>query len=279
MIYFDYLEKLMRSARRPSEGKPLDRHRGLGPIAWGPNMHNARLFKRSDDEYEVKLHRNTIAKISRVNNAALITVHSVDAWPTTTTAERLASVFEAPVYKRDNRLRMYNFANVTSSPDKITPLADGMQILAAKGRLYCINPEIAYDTGKRYVGDKDKAKEIKRWLNDAKKLLMLQAKMGILTWAEAYAAMEAGKGRTLTCYSQPIDQGVINEMLAWYGYRVGTWKVTRWASSGATIDESDVKAMLSYIKDRLYHDLHVYRKDTIDFASHFTKVDINELSK
>jgi hypothetical protein len=279
MIHFDYLEKLMRSARRPSEGKPLDRERGIGPIASGHNMHNARLYKHGDDEYEVKLHRNRIATIKKVGNAALITVDSVDGWPTSTTAERLASVLGATVYKRDNKLRVWGLKNMTSSPDKIPPLADGMQILSTKNGLYCVNPELMTDTGKRYVGDKDKAKEIKRWLNDAKKLLMVQAKMGILTWPEVYAAMEAGKGRTLTCYGKPIDQEVITELTAWYGFHVGGGRVVRWAQHNVPMQEHDVKALLRTIKDRLYHNLGVYRRDTIDFVSHFTKVDINELSK
>lgn len=279
MIHFDYLERLMRSARRPSEGKPLARERGLGPIARGHNMHNARLYKNSDDEYVVKLHRNPIATIRRVGNAALITVDSVDGWPTTTTAERLCSVLGTTVYKRDHKLRIWGLKNMTSSPDKIPPLADGMKILSTKNGLYCVNPELMNDTGKRYVGDKDKAKEVKRWLNEAKKLLMVQSKMGVLTWAEAYAAMEAGKGRVPTFYGKPIDQEVINEMLAWYGFQLGSWRIMRWANNNAMVDEAHVKSMLGTLKDRLYHELGVYRRDTIDFASHFSAVDIDTLSK
>jgi hypothetical protein len=278
MINFDVMRRLMKSARRPIEGKPLNKERSLGVTARGRNMHNARLFKHSDDEYSVELYRHTIATITKINNAALVTVDSVDSWPTGTTAERLTSILGTTVLKRDNKLRVWGLKNMTTAPQKFPPLANGMSFLVTKNGLYCVNPELMSDTGRRYVGDKAKAKEIKRWLNETKKLMTVQAKMGLLTWTEAYDSMEAGKGRTFTCYGKPVDQDVVNEVLAWFGFQIGSWRVADWAKKGRTIDEDYVKTMCTRLKERLYRDLGVYTKDTIDFASCFSKVDIHELS-
>lgn len=279
MIHFDYLDKLMQSARRPALGKPLDKHRGIGRIAWGANMRNCRLFKHSDDEYRVELHSHRIATIKKVGDAALIAVDSVDSWPTSTTAERLAGIFYRPVYKRDNQLRVARITNLTGAPEALPPLADGMQFLQTANDFYCLNPELMIDHTKRYVGDKDTAKHVKQWLNKVKKFMLVQVKLGILPWSEVYEAMEAGHGRSkLPEVGSEINQELIRDLTAWYGYTQGGWRVQRWAQNGASLGEHDVKSLLNKAKDNLYHSMSIYRRDKIDFASHFSKVDVNALA-
>jgi hypothetical protein len=275
MINFDYLDKLMKSARRPALGKPLDKQRGIGRIAWGGNMRNCRLFKHSDDEYRIELHRHRIATIKKLGNAALITVDSVDSWPTPTTADRLSGIFYKPVYKRDNQLRMSSFVNTTGAAPVIPPLADGMRFVQTTNGLYCLDPDKMIDHTKQYVGDKDTAAVIKRWLREVKKHLTVQVKLGVLSWSEIYDAMQEGHGRSKLPEMGEINQELIRDLTAWYGFTVGGWRVQRWAQNGVNLGEHDVKALLNKVKEVLYHNMSVYRRDKIDFTQYFTPVNIN----
>jgi hypothetical protein len=276
MINFDYLDRLMQSARRPALGKPLDKHRGIGRIAWGGNMRNCRLFKHSDDEYRIELHRHRIATIRRLGNAALITIDSVESWPTPTTADRLSGIFYTPVYKRDNQLRMTRFVNMTGAAPVIPPLADGMRFVQTTNGLYCVDPDKMIDHSKRYVGDKDAAKQVKQWLNKVKKHLMVQVKLGILPWSEIYDAMQEGHGRSkLPEVGSEINQELIRDLTAWYGYTQGGWRVQRWAQNSVSLGEHDVKSLLNKVKDNMYHSMSIYRRDKIDFTQYFSPVNIN----
>ena len=71
MIDFELLNRLMRIARNPSAGKPLDKVRRLtkgDTYSWCHEMRSCRLFKVNDTNWRVTLHDNTIATITELDD-------------------------------------------------------------------------------------------------------------------------------------------------------------------------------------------------------------------
>jgi hypothetical protein len=105
---------------------------------------------------------------------------------------------------------------------------------------------------------------------------MVQVKLGVLSWSEIYEAMEAGHGRSkLPEVGAEVNQELIRDLTAWYGFTQGAWRIQRWAQNGVSLGEHDVKSLLNKVKDNMYHSRSIYRRNKIDFAQYFAPVNIN----
>lgn len=264
MIRLDYLERLMTTARRPSEGKPLDAHKGIGPIARGNNMRHTRLF-RVGDGYEVRLHRHTIARINAHPEGVLIELDSVDEWPTNTTAARLEGVLQWGVYRRQNKLRFHGFTNVKTTMGAPPPLTNKLRVLQSSltGKLTCLNPELMVDYSNPYVGDKATALDIRRWVSKLKKYMTLQVKLGVLDWSQA--DLECRDLKKL--YGQEIDEAVMTQAFGWFGHHKGSWNVSRWAARNVPMNAAEVNNMALSVRKALYKANGVIHRDVITFTS------------
>lgn len=190
-IMFDQhrLNSLMATARDPSAGKPLDkRAAGYGHA----NMRNTRLFKVDDNLFYVELYRNRIATIEFLpDSIQRVTVHNVDAWATTITAERLSSIMGTTIRKSKNYLRfsprfLPAGASEFSRVVKQWPaLADRMTFTSSKGSEWtCDNPERIPGDAK-YTVNREKSKPIIANFRKLDKLAIPMLKLGaISSWAQ-----------------------------------------------------------------------------------------------
>lgn len=159
---------LLSSAKSPANGKPLDKVTLLnrkGFVLGGCLMRNARLYRDSDDKWRVTYHNNLIAEIDTSNDYTLVTMHSVNSWPTVSTAERLTSILGYRV--RVSRRRLWLLESTTPRTRKCTPLWDGAVIrLEPKKLPTIVNWEAIYIDKTRV--NRDKAKPFNDYLRKLK---------------------------------------------------------------------------------------------------------------
>lgn len=140
MIDFNKLRTLMSKARSASAGKPLDNVKTLSSpsMRQGDNMNNTRLFMRSDKDWSVQLHNNTIAVIQDLDGASRVTLWNIDEFCTNTTAARVGSVLGGPVWRQDGQMwtTVYN----TGFAQRI-PIFSGAKLISTHGRWCIENPE------------------------------------------------------------------------------------------------------------------------------------------
>ena len=162
------LIRLLSSAKSPAKGKPLGEYTLLnlkGRVTRGRAMRNARLYRDSDDKWRVTCHNNLIAEIDTSNDYTLVTIHSVNRWPTVTTAERLTSIlgYHVCVSKR----RLWLFESTTPKTCKYVPLWDGAVIrLEPEKPPTIVNREGIYIDKTRV--NRDKAKPFNDYLRKLK---------------------------------------------------------------------------------------------------------------
>lgn len=162
------LIRLLSSAKSPANGKPLDKFTLLNRkdrVLRGYRMRNARLYRDSDDKWRVTYHNNLIAEIDTSNEYTLVTIHSVNSWPTVTTAARLTSILGDCV--RVSRRRLWLFESTTPKTRKYVPLWDGAVIrLEPKKLPTIVNREAIYIDKTRV--NRDKAKPFNDYLRKLK---------------------------------------------------------------------------------------------------------------
>ena len=275
-LSIEYMHRLMKTARRPTEGKPLDKIRGLNFTAHGHNMRNTRLFHMGGDHFQVRTWRNVIANIvGQPDGDVLITTYNTQNWCTNTTAERLCSVLGVPVYRRSNAIRCGGFANFKWGDDQrfMPPLFEGQKILQRGTQLFCLNPEIMNDQSPKRIGDKPKAREITKWVRGLKKHMTLLAKLEALTWADVTdASLTASRYSDLT-YGEEITHDTVVESLQLYmSEKLGLYQYHRLQKS-PRINTDKVDDICKYVRLSMYHANDVYVRDTLTYDQYFTKVE------
>lgn len=162
------LIRLLSSAKSPANGKPLGKCTMLnrtGLVTRGHYMRNARLYRDSDGKWRVTYHNNLIAEIDTSNDYTLVTIHSVNSWPTVSTAERLTSILGDRV--RVSNRRLWLFESTTRKTYKYVPLWDGAVIRLEPNKLPTIvNREGIYIDKTRV--NRDKAKPFNDYLRKLK---------------------------------------------------------------------------------------------------------------
>lgn len=162
------LIRLLSSAKSPANGKPLDKFTLLnrkGRATRGHTMRNARLYRDSDDKWRVTYHNNLIAEIDTSNDYTLVTIHSVNRWPTVSTAARLSSILGDRVCA--SKRRLWLFESTTPKTYKYVPLWDGAVIRLEPMKLPTIvNREGIYIDKTRV--NRDKAKPFNDYLRKLK---------------------------------------------------------------------------------------------------------------
>ena len=162
------LIRLLSSAKSPASGKPLDKFTLLnreGRAMRGRTMRNARLYRDSDDKWRVTFHNNLIAEIDTSNDHTLVTIHSVNSWPTASTAARLSSIIGDHVCA--SKRRLWLIESTTRKTYKRVPLWDGAVIrLEPKKPPTIVNREGIYIDKTRV--DRDKAKPFNDYLRKLK---------------------------------------------------------------------------------------------------------------
>ena len=162
------LIRLLSSAKSPASGKPLDKFTLLnrkGCVTRGRTMRNARLYRDSDDKWLVTFHNNLIAEIDTSNDYTLVTIHSVNSWPTASTAERLSSIIGDHVCA--SKRRLWLFESTTPKTYKDVPLWDGAVIrLEPKKLPTIVNREGIYIDKTRV--NRDKAEPFNDYLRKLK---------------------------------------------------------------------------------------------------------------
>jgi hypothetical protein len=275
-LSIEYMHRLMKSARRPSEGKPLDRIRGLNFTARGHNMRNTRLFHMGGDHFQVRTWRNVIANIvGQPDGDVLITTYNTQNWCTNTTAERLCSVLGVPVYRRSNAIRCGGFDNFTWGDDQrfMPPLFEGQKILQRGAQLFCLNPEIMNDQSPKRVGDMPKAREITKWVRGLKKHMTLLAKLDALTWADVTdAPLTASRYSDLTYGEEITHDTVVNSLQLYMSEKLGLYQYNRLQKS-PRINTDKVDDICKYVRLSMYHANDVYVRDTLTYDQYFTKVE------
>ena len=273
MIDFDMLDKLIASARDRHKGKPLDTVRSLhGGLRRGSLMRNCRLYKVNDTNWEVTLHDNTIARIVRRDDGtANVTVHSVRAWPTVTTAERLTSVLGVGVWKHDNKLRVY-VRNYIGGRRAIPPMVDGQEFHIGPAGVVCMNPEIITEWRTRIL--KEPSKPVLAYLRKVKKLATVYIKLGSPMYSDLTPYVH--EPLKLDIETAP-DMEVVMRITAVGAYkRMGLWRVKDYAEHGLPISEDvatgNFEMGLRYAKDMLYSQHGVYERYTHSFADQFEDV-------
>jgi len=252
-LSIEYMHRLMKTARRPTEGKPLDKIRGLNFTAHGHNMRN----------------------VGQPDGDVLITTYNTQNWCTNTTAERLCSVLGVPVYRRSNAIRCGGFANFKWGDDQrfMPPLFEGQKILQRGTQLFCLNPEIMNDQSPKRIGDMPKAREITKWVRGLKKHMTLLAKLEALTWADVTdAPLTASRYSDLTYGEEITHDTVVNSLQLYMSEKLGLYQYNRLQKS-PRINTDKVADICKYVRLSLYHANDVYIRDTLTYDKYFTKVE------
>lgn len=286
MIDFDMLERVYETARNKAAGKPLDHiHTLHTKSSVYPNraalMRNCRLFKTNDTNWRVTLHGNTIAHITRMDDGtAMVTIHSVNNWPTVTTSERLRSVLGVSVWKRHRKLRA-NFINVThAAPDSRTypPLVDGQTFHITRLGTICTNPYVVKEQRTRVVDEV--AKPVRSYLREVKKLGDVLARLEAVTFQDIEALRLATPSRTDVPLPMGLDTEVSTELLTLVLAKGAILRRAPWwlrskarANDRCTSNElrEFLESGLRHYKDTLYSHHKVYEQYDYTFDGHFTE--------
>ena len=275
-LSIEYMHRLMKTARRPTEGKPLDQVRGLNFTAHGHNMRNTRLFHMGGDHFQVRTWRNTIANIvGQPEGDVLITIHNTQSWCTNTTAERISGVLGVPVYRRANNIRCSGFANFTWGDDQrhMPPLFEGQKILQRGSKLFCLNPEIMNDQAPKRVGNKDKAREITKWVRGLKKHMTLLAKLDALTWADVPESRLTTNHFSDLHYGEEVKHDTVVKALQLYmTEKLGLYQYHR-MQKNPHINADLAGDICKYVRLSLYETNDVYIRETLTYDKYFTKVE------
>jgi hypothetical protein len=275
-LSIEYMHRLMKTARRPTEGKPLDQVRGLNFMAHGHNMRNTRLFHMGGDHFQVRTWRNTIANIvGQPDGDVLITIHNTQSWCTNTTAERISGVLGVPVYRRANNIRCSGFSNFTWGDDQrhMPPLFEGQKILQRGAQLFCLNPEIMNDQAPKRVGNKDKAREITKWVRGLKKHMTLLAKLDALTWADVTEnSLTAHRFNDLHYGEEVTHDTVVKALQLYMTEKLGLYQYHR-KQKNPHIPADLAGDICKYVRLSLYEANGVYVRDTLTYDKYFTKVE------
>jgi hypothetical protein len=275
-LSIEYMHRLMKTARRPTEGKPLDQVRGLNFMAHGHNMRNTRLFHMGGDHFQVRTWRNTIANIvGQPEGDVLITIHNTQSWCTNTTAERISGVLGVPVYRRANNIRCSGFSNFTWGDDQrhMPPLFEGQKILQRGAQLFCLNPEIMNDQAPQRVGNKDKAREITKWVRGLKKHMTLLAKLDALTWADVTDnALTAHRFNDLHYGEEITHDTVVKALQVYMTDKLGLYQYHR-MQKNPRINADLAGDICKYVRLSLYEANGIYVRDTLTYDKYFTKVE------
>jgi hypothetical protein len=275
-LSIEYMRRLMKTARRPTDGKPLDTIRGLTFTAHGHNMRNTRLFHLGGDHFQVRTWGNTIANIvGQPDGDVLITIHNTQNWCTNTTAERISGVLGVPVYRRSNNIRCSGFANFTWGDDQrhMPPLFESQKILQRGAKLFCLNPEIMNDQAPRRIGDKPKAREITKWVRGLKKHMTLLAKLDALTWADVTEnALTAHRFNDLHYGEEVTHDTVVKALQMYMSEKIGLYQYHR-MQKNPHINADLAGNICKYVRLSLYEANGVYVRDTLTYDKYFTKVE------
>lgn len=262
------LIRLLSSAKSPANGKPLDKVTLLnrkGHATRGHTMRNARLYRDSDDKWRVTYHNNLIAKIDTSNDYTLVTIHSVNRWPTVSTAERLSSILGGHV--RASKRRLWLYESTTPKTYEDVPLWDGAVIRLEPEKLPTIvNREGIYIDKTRV--NRDKAKPFNDYLRKLKAVATAVVRVSEPNHADvvAHAAEKyVWRGRVAFLemkfkHMPEPDYEVVMDLLN-VGYR---YSRESWPSSQQMLNTGlrRVRGYLFslhnvYYKERVYEDGHV----------------------
>ena len=289
MIDFDMLERVYETARNKAAGKPLDHIRTLHTASSVRSnrvamMRNCKLFKTNDTNWRVTLHDNTIARITRMDDGtAMVTIHSVNNWPTITTSERLCSVLGVSVWKHDHKLRA-NFRNVThAAPDSRSyrtypPLVDGQTFHITRYGTFCTNPEVVKEQRTRVVDEA--AKPVRSYLREVKKLGDVLARLEAVTFQDIEATRLAAPSRNDVPLLMGLDTEVSTELLTLVLAKGAIMQRAPWwlrskalANDRCKSNELQefLKSGLRHYKDTLYSHHKVYEQYDYTFDGHFTE--------
>ena len=254
------LIRLLSSAKSPANGKPLDKYTLLnrkGRALNGFAMRNARLYRDSDDKWWVTFHNNLIAEIDTSNDYTLVTIHSVNRWPTVSTAERLSSILGDRV--RVSKHRLWLFESTTPKTYKYVPLWDGAVIrLEPKKLPTIVNREGIYIDKTRV--NRDEAKPLNDYLRKLKAVATAVVRVSEPNHDDV-SARAVGKygwqGRTafLEMTFKPMpepDYEVVMDLLH-VGYRHSS---ESWPNSQQMLNTG-----LRQVKDYLFSLYNVYYKE------------------
>ena len=278
MIDFAQLNKLIRSARSPSAGKPLDNVEALNRHhRRHSGMRSCRLFQVNDTDWRIELHGNTIARISQqADGTAIVSIHNVEDWPTMTTAERVGSVLGRDVWKQDNKLRG-RFDNVTHIKEgrsfrQFPPLMNGQKFHITDKGVFCINPEIVTEQRTRVL--KEPSKPVLAYLRKIKQLGVVLARVEAVQYRDLL--FPNGPKLPIDSYDVEVDSTLaLRVMAVGAAKQEAYWRLNSMVERGVPMTSSRALAYLEgglrHYKDNLYAHHGVYEKYTHSFANHFTE--------
>lgn len=269
MINFDKMRSLMRTARNKCDGKPLDGVFSLNKLyRRGDNMRNARLFNPAPDKWRVELHGNVIAYITELpKGEAMVTIKSVNDWPSRTTSNRLFSLLGRVVYSRDRKLRCIGISNLTGAANakrNPPPLVDGQTFLINREGMWCTNPEVVTEQRQRVIPER--SKPINAWITSARKIGTVTARIGGYTYEETKHRPDHPIYKLMELDASEAALELVT---------IGAWKYRRWSLSTATGPLHAGAAMnflrsgIHHAREALYREFKVYETYTHSFKDQF----------